>query len=370
VPNVSQVAASDVGDDPAVKTFTQNVQKVQDEITALKAELVVAKAGMNDAALPEDKAMFRSDVTRINTEIERLGRKEELLLQLMLEKMKQVKEAKDAAKKAADLAVQSEMTEADKNDRILGELRHSDIDTLVCWRAWSAAMPLVTGTGGGAGRKSVSFWTCSCQREIIDYPSTTCKCVRDCPYVSDRYLLSFILLPSAVLSIPLHCYHLPPTPNCISPFLFIADSGVGPRQRPATKAPRSLRCCSSCILPLRLRSLWLLFLQIVTVKHSTLWQHPKYFFHKAPPRPINVTEAEKPAVKTVKKSWGQINPEAAGDFGLRPLQALLRVSPVKQISPPALPRAPPRSKMSARSSPRPAGFCFVGKVVAVCGACD
>ncbi len=190
VPNVSQVAASDVGDDPAVKTFTQNVQKVQDEITALKAELAVAKAGMSDAALSsEDKAMFRSDVTRINTEIERLGRKEELLLQLMLEKMKQVKEAKDAAKKAADMAVQSELTDAEKNDRMLGELRHSDIDTLVCWRAWSAAMPLVTGTGGGAGRKSVSFWTCSCQREIIDYPSTTCKCVRDCPYVSDRYTL-------------------------------------------------------------------------------------------------------------------------------------------------------------------------------------
>ena len=52
--------------------------------------------------------------------------------------------------------------------------------------------------------------------------------------------------------------------------------------------------------------------QIVTVKHSTLWQHPKYFFHKAPPRPVNVTETEKPAVKTVKKSWGQVNPDAAG----------------------------------------------------------
>ena len=51
----------------------------------------------------------------------------------------------------------------------------------------------------------------------------------------------------------------------------------------------------------------------MTVKHSTLWQHPKYFFHKAPPRPINVTETEKPAVKTVKKSWGQVNPEAAGE---------------------------------------------------------
>ena len=186
LPNVSQVAASDVGDDPAVKTFSQNVQKVQDEITALKAELIVAKSGMADSASPEDKAMFRSEVMRINTDLERLGRKEELLLQLMLEKMKQVKEAKDAAKKAADMAVQSEISEADKNDRLLGDLRHSDIDTLVCWRAWSAAMPLVTGTGGGAGRKSVSFWTCNCQREIIDYPSTTCKCIRDCPYVSDR----------------------------------------------------------------------------------------------------------------------------------------------------------------------------------------
>jgi hypothetical protein len=186
LPNVSQIASSDVGDDPAVKTFSQNVQKTQDEIAALKAELAGAKAGMNDATSAEDKAMFRSDVMRINTEIERLGRKEELLLQLMLEKMKQVKEAKDAARKAADMAVQSEATDAEKNDRKLGELRHSDIDTLVCWRAWSAAMPLVTGTGGGAGRKSVSFWTCSCQREIIDYPSTTCKCVRDCPYVSDR----------------------------------------------------------------------------------------------------------------------------------------------------------------------------------------
>jgi hypothetical protein len=187
VPNITEVAASDVGDDPAVKSFSQNVQKVQDDITALKAELGAAKASMSSAASPEDKAMFRSDVTRINTEIERLGRKEELLLQLMLEKMKQVKEIRDAAKKAADMAVQSEMTEADKNDRLLGELRHSDIDTLVCWRAWSAAMPLVTGTGGGAGRKSVSFWTCNCQREIIDYPSTTCKCIRDCPYVSDRH---------------------------------------------------------------------------------------------------------------------------------------------------------------------------------------
>jgi hypothetical protein len=49
------------------------------------------------------------------------------------------------------------------------------------------------------------------------------------------------------------------------------------------------------------------------VKHSTLWQHPKYFFHKAPPRPVNVTETEKPAVKTVKKSWGQVNPDAAGE---------------------------------------------------------
>jgi hypothetical protein len=190
-PNVSEVAASDVGDDPAVKTFSQNVQKVQDDITALKTELVTAKAGMADAAAAEDKAMFRSDVMRINTELERLGRKEELLLQLMLEKMKQVKEVKDAARRAADKAVQSEMTAADLNDRLLGELRHSDIDTLVCWRAWSAAMPLVTGTGGGAGRKSVSFWTCSCQREIIDYPSTTCKCVRDCPYVSDRSVCSF-----------------------------------------------------------------------------------------------------------------------------------------------------------------------------------
>jgi hypothetical protein len=186
LPNVSQVAASDVGDDPAVKTFSHNVQKVQDEITALKAELTAAKSSMANSVSPEDKAMFRSDVTRINYEMERLGRKEELLLQLMLEKMKQVKEAKDAAKKAADMAVQSEISEADKNDRLLGDLRHSDIDTLVCWRAWSAAMPLVTGTGGGAGRKSVSFWTCSCQREIIDYPSTTCKCIRDCPYVSDR----------------------------------------------------------------------------------------------------------------------------------------------------------------------------------------
>jgi hypothetical protein len=140
-----------LGDDPAVKTFSQNVQKVQDEITALKAELIVAKSGMADSASPEDKAMFRSEVMRITTDLERLGRKEELLLQLMLEKMKQVKEAKDAAKKAADMAVQSEISEADKNDRLLGDLRHSDIDTLVCWRAWSAAMPLVTGTGGGAG---------------------------------------------------------------------------------------------------------------------------------------------------------------------------------------------------------------------------
>jgi hypothetical protein len=190
-PNASEVAASDVGDDPAVKTFSQNVQKVQDDITALKTELAGAKAGMADAAAAEDKAMFRSDVMRINTELERLGRKEELLLQLMLEKMKQVKDAKDAALRAADKAVQSEQTAADLNDRLLGELRHSDIDTLVCWRAWSAAMPLVTGTGGGAGRKSVSFWTCNCQREIIDYPSTTCKCVRDCPYVSDRSVCSF-----------------------------------------------------------------------------------------------------------------------------------------------------------------------------------
>jgi hypothetical protein len=208
VPNVSQVAGSEEGDDPAVKSFSQNVQKVQDDITALKAELAAAKTSMADAASPEDKAMFRSDVTRINTEIERLGRKEELLLQLMLEKMKQVKEAKDNAKKSADMAVQSEMTDAEKNDRLLGELRHSDIDTLVCWRAWSAAMPLVTGTGGGAGRKSVSYWTCSCQREIIDYPSTTCKCIRDCPYVSDRCALvvSFLLCFCCVSVVFLLCF--------------------------------------------------------------------------------------------------------------------------------------------------------------------
>jgi len=30
--------------------------------------------------------------------------------------------------------VQSEGSEEEKNDRVLGELRHSDIDTLVCWR--------------------------------------------------------------------------------------------------------------------------------------------------------------------------------------------------------------------------------------------
>ena len=105
--------------------------------------------------------MHRSDVTRINTELERMGRKEELLLQLMLEKMKQAKEAKDLAKKAADKAVytpfplasapafrfkghafcqvQSEGSEEEKNDRVLGELRHSDIDTLVCWRESQAA---------------------------------------------------------------------------------------------------------------------------------------------------------------------------------------------------------------------------------------
>ena len=58
LPNVTQVAASDVGDDPAVQTFSQNVQKVQDEITALKAEL--AACALCSFGTPQGTEVWRT----------------------------------------------------------------------------------------------------------------------------------------------------------------------------------------------------------------------------------------------------------------------------------------------------------------------